>query len=1192
MYIKRLDICGFKSFVEKTSFIFAPGVSAVVGPNGCGKSNVIDAMQWAMGEQSVKQLRGKSREDIIFAGAEDRHPMNVAEVVMTLVNTNGHLPEEYRDLPEISIGRRFFRSGESEYFINKRSCRLKDIHNIFLGTGVGAKAYSIIQQGRIGAIVEASPEEIHYFIEEAAGTTRYKNQKREALRKIEKTRQNLFRVNDIIGEINRQRNALNRQAKKAERFKKLRDRVRDVDILLTVHRYRRILDQLNKGDDLLRSLKDADVKHGAKLAQLDAAIEQIKWERTQREKAVSGQRNRQHECQRAIDKGENNILHYQKDIERLKVEAVELRQEREDTAEKNRQLAEELSGLEEAAARFEVEVEKKLAGLKEKEEKEHHLKEHLTGLKASLEKEKGEVVSLLTREAQYKNTHQNATRNKASLNQRVTRVRNEEKKAAKRVSELEKRVADAKAHLETLKAALKKLNRTAGSLEADLQEQRRSLGEKVKDVQILSSEFQEVRSRYNALHKMDENYEWLKGGVRAIMRRHRSLAGQNGICGLVADVIEAEPSFEVAVEAALGDAVQHVIVKTQEEGIKAISYLASETSGRGSFIPIHTFKSLSDMVHSSKPGPAGLLLNHVTAKEGYETLVEHLLGHVVVAEDLQDALSLWNRNGVFQTVVTKNGDRVSCDGILTGGSPEKAEASILAKKRELKTLGEVVSGLKLRLEAAKAEQEDMEASACALESNRQKILQKLRSKEAEQVDAEKSLYRIQEDLKHAQRHLEIARLELEQMSGEEIDLDQEISQYSELLSKISEEVSASRALIARLDSRVRKGSDDLEALNQKVMEIRLELTSLKAKKENAQNDLRRLESFQFEGMDRFDQLAEELNETERDIEATKIRLRKEKERIETLYAELEVVETTLSEGETAFQEIDIKLSENDQIISGVETVQKETQKKIQQLEMEQSERRLKLEHLIARIDERYHENLKALSGAVNPEEIDLTEKETELAGLREKIAGMGEVNLAAIKEFETLNERLDFYNAQYEDLGKAIENLQGVIRKINSTTKKKFLETLTAINEKLKVVFPALFEGGTAGLELTDSDNPLESGVEFFVHPPGKKLLRMSLLSGGEKTLAALAFIFSIYLIKPSPFCLLDEIDAPLDDVNVERFTNLLKSIAERSQVILVTHNKRSMEMSDTLFGVTMESQGISKLVSVNLREMEEAQAA
>jgi chromosome segregation protein len=841
---------------------------------------------------------------------------------------------------------------------------------------------------------------------------------------------------------------------------------------------------------------------------------------------------------------------------------------------------------------FEAEVEKKSEVLKEKEKEQDRLKEHVAELETSLEKEKGDLVSLLTREAQHKNTHQNAARSKASLNQRIRQTQNEEKKAAIRVSELEKKAGAAKARLKGLTVAAGKLSHKADGLDADLDKQRKSLGDKVKEVQVLGAEFQAVRSRYNTLRKMDDNYEWLKGGVRAIMQHHSSLSDQNGICGLVADIIEPEPSFELAVEAALCDAVQHVIVKTQEEGLKAISYLKDHVSGRASFIPIGTFKSFAEMVHLSQPDQAGRLLNHVIVKEGYETLIEHLLGHVVVVDNLQDALNQWNCNGVFQTIVTKNGDRVSCKGILTGGSPEKVEASILAKKREIKRLGSIVADLQVRFESAKAEQEDLEASVCALESNRQGILQKLRSKEAEQLDAEKDLYRIEEDLKHARRHLEIVRLEIQQISGEETDLDQEISRYRELLSKVSEEISASKVLIARLDAQVRKGSEDLEKLHQKVMETRLELTSLKAKEEGARNDLRRLESFQLQGVDRIDQLAAEIETTERDIDDVKMRLADEKERLEKLYAELRVVEISLSESEVAFQAIDTKLSENDRSIAEIATAQKETQQKIQQLELEQSERRLKEEHLVARIDERYHEDLRVLADTMNTEGIDIGEKESKLASMRERIVRMGEVNLAAIKEFEILNERLDFYNTQYKDLEKAIDNLHQVIRKINSTTKRRFLKTLAAINEKLQIVFPTLFEGGTARLELTVPDKPLESGVEIIIHPPGKKLLRMSLLSGGEKALAALAFIFSIYLIKPSPFCLLDEIDAPLDDVNVERFTHLLKRIAEHSQVILVTHNKRSMEMSDTLFGVTMENQGVSKLVSVNLKRIEEAKAA
>jgi chromosome segregation protein len=574
---------------------------------------------------------------------------------------------------------------------------------------------------------------------------------------------------------------------------------------------------------------------------------------------------------------------------------------------------------------------------------------------------------------------------------------------------------------------------------------------------------------------------------------------------------------------------------------------------------------------------AGTLVDIVPAFSGAEKASSN--------GDLTDALSLWNRNGSFRTIVTKDGDCVSCEGIITGGNSREAQTSILAKKREVKTLGELVSGMGTQLEAAKAEQEEMEALTCAVESEQQEVSKKLRQKESEHVDAEKTLYKLEEDLRHQNRHLEITRLEVEQLNGEETDLDREISECDKLLSRISEDVSAFNERIAVSQSQMQKESDEIEVSSQKLMDIRLELTSLKAKKENTINDLRRLRLFQNDSAERMHQLRKEIEDAERDMEVQKTKLETGKNQLKKDYADLKCIEMTLSENEESFRKIDNKLTENDRIIAEIETVQKKTLQKMQQLELKQSERRLKLQHLSSRIDERYHQDLTALTVSTNIEDMNVAEKETELAAMQEKMVRLGDVNLAAIEEFETLNERLDFYNAQYEDLEKGIENLKQVIARINTTTKRKFLKTFAAVNEKFNTVFPTLFEGGTANLELTDPHNPLESGVAILVHPPGKKVLRMSLLSGGEKALAALALIFSIYLIKPSPFCLLDEIDAPLDDVNVDRFTELMKRIAEHSQVIIVTHNKRSMAISDNLFGVTMGKKGVSQVVSVKLKD-------
>ncbi|MFH1076074.1 MAG: chromosome segregation protein SMC [Pseudomonadota bacterium] len=1191
MHIKRLDIYGFKSFIEKTTLLFSPDINAIVGPNGCGKSNVIDAIQWAMGEQSSKQMRGKSREDMIFAGAEEQHPLNMAEVVMTLANSGGQWPEEYRDIPEISVGRRLFRSGASEYFINKRSCRLKDIHNIFLGTGAGTRAYSIIQQGRIGAIIEASPEEIRYFIEEAAGTTRYKNQKQESLKKVEKTKQNLLRVNDIIGEITRQKNALNRQAKKAEQYQKLQEEARQIDIAISVSRYRKLAESITEGDRLVSSLKDMDAGHTAKLTELDAAIEEIKWQRAQREQTLSQHENQHYEKMKEIGNAENTILFCQKEAERLISRTAQIEKEQVEILDKNQKLMQESSDLTQLVDELEKETQAKGVFLKEQEQEETLFKEKTADIKISAEKEKKTLIALLTREAQYKNAQQNANRHKNTLNQRINKVKEETEKAKLQAADLEHKVNHEKERLKYLSDELTDIRQTSDTLGVDLQGKRTQLRQQVKDVQTLTIELQEVRSRYNTLRKIDENYEWLKGGARAIMKRRQVNAGSNGICGLVADIIEPEPFFELAVEAALGESLQHVIVKTHDDGVKAIDYLAAEAGGRSSFIPMNEFRPYSDVLHATAP-QGERLLNHVKIKTEHEGIAGHLLGHAIVVEKLEDALALWNKNSVFQTLVTKGGDRITFDGILTGGSPEKVEASILSKKREIKSLAKIVSELELRLDAAKAELKDYETDVCGLEVKQRELAEAVRIKEEVRLRTEKELYRTEEDLKHALRQHEIAQLEVRQMLGEEVDLDKEIGHHMELLQKIADGIASSNKQIALQDAELRKLSDGLSSLNNRLLDARLELGSLKAKKENASNDLKRLNSFRLEGSERITQIDSELKKAKNEIETTSAKEIKENERLQKLTVELKVAEQTLSEIQAEFQEIDLQLGNSDREITKVEGIQKETQQKIQRLELEQSERRLTKDHLCARLDERYHEDLKTLAETLDIQKADIAKKEEELSKLREKLAAMGEVNLTAIKEFETLNERLDFYTKQHQDLDQAMQNLQAVIRKINTTTKQKFIETFDAINEKLQAVFPTLFEGGNAKLELSEPEKPLESGVEFLIHPPGKKLLRMSLLSGGEKALAALAFMFSIYLIKPSPFCLLDEIDAPLDDVNVDRFTRLLSDIAEYSQVVLVTHNKRSMETSNTLFGITMEKKGVSKLVSVNLRELEVTQAA
>jgi chromosome segregation protein len=570
-------------------------------------------------------------------------------------------------------------------------------------------------------------------------------------------------------------------------------------------------------------------------------------------------------------------------------------------------------------------------------------------------------------------------------------------------------------------------------------------------------------------------------------------------------------------------------------------------------------------------------------KNGYESLIESLVGHVVLAEDLHSALQLWNRNGIPHTVVTQKGDRVCSQGILIGGSPEAEASGILTKKKEIRELSKRLSKLETSGDKARAAQVKLENETIELESQIQKTRQKHQTKKQEEMDFEKEIYRLGEELKQTQHRLRVLSLEAQQIQGEETDLMGELSKYEEDVSELTRELAKTESAIAETTEEMKNVASMQESVGQKLVGLRLELTRLQAQHESIQNTLQRLSSFKEERLAKLDHLAKQLTQKEQDQVAVAQRTEENRIKIARLYAELETAEKTLSEMEREYEAIEKKLQENERALSDIGSAQQEIVQKIQQIDLKQTERRLRCEHLTNRIRESYHRELESVGRDDEAEAFSVEEMEASLAGYREKIARIGDVNLAAIGEYEALAERYQFLTEQRDDLLQAVEDLRRVIRKINRRSLRQFMRTFKAVNEKLQEVFPSLFEGGTAKLVLTNPRKPLESGVSYYVHPPGKKLTRMSLLSGGEKALSAIALVFSLFLIKPTAFCVFDEIDAPLDDVNTHRFNSLVRLIGQNSQVILVTHNKQTMEVADALFGVTMEDKGVSKLISINL---------
>ncbi len=1191
MRLKQLEITGFKSFPDKSVIEFPSGVSAIVGPNGCGKSNIIDAIKWVMGEQSIKQLRGKSMGDVIFAGTAKRLQLNMAEVSLILSNdTPSAADDRINQLTEIMVTRRLFRSGESAYLINKQPCRLKDIHNVFVGSGMGSKSCAIVQQGNIGAITEASPEERREYIEEAAGVTRYKTRKNEAVIKVKSTNQNLLRLNDIIDEIKKQMNSLRRQARKAQRHKDFREHAKNADILITAYYYEQYSRQIESTQDLLNQLREKDSLHTSELEELNAALEKIKKDRFTKDQTISRKKNEKSNTQRRIDTLKNDLKHLKDEEKRLYSEIIGLDEVTIELETKNQKITDEI-------AQESVNQKKMIALQKETKDalaqtsfSSKDIRGQLAGLQQKLEGQRKHLMELMTQKAKFQNIFKNAESNKDHLQQKIRQLKNDETKITQNILKLQKKETDAKNNLASLNADSESINHRIAEKKEALEQSSVNLGNQIKKVNSLLNDRNNVKSKFAALQKLHDNYEWYKDGVKAIMTNKDNSAqdiaslGNSGILGIMADSIEPEPAFEIALEAILGESLQYILVKNQKTGISSINYLKGTNAGRGGFIPISKFTKSGGPVKD-----ANLLLNHVTVKPGYEHLMHELLENIAVAEDFDEALKMCDQDNGYQKVVTKNGDIIFSNGILIGGSKDKL-SGIYEKKRELKQLKTRIANLTDTLAVEENVRNDLESEVKNLEIEIQKLTVQKNSVEINIRNAEKELYQATETLKHSANHLEIITLEKENLMGEATDIDDEIAKHDSALNQITRDEKSVEKNIKEISDQVSSLKDQIYGFDQKEMDLKLELTKLSAELENTEKSLARLADFLAEGVKQLEQIKKDITiKTQRRKNAT-LQIQEHVNKLSEISDGLNAIDNELKDYETDFQTIITRIDKTDTDISQTKNVIDEIKQKGHQLELELSSFKIKRENVANRFLETYSlsfsQILAEYRNTVNADDFSIEKAEYDLSNFKKKIERIGDVNIGAIEAYEEQKTRYDFLTKQRDDLVDALENLQRVIKKINKITQKLFMEMFHKINEKFKEIFPKLFDGGDAWLELTQPTQPLETGIELMIHPPGKKVTRLSLLSGGEKALSAIAFIFSIFLINPASYCLLDEIDAPLDEANTHRFNELLKIIGEKSQIIMISHNKRSMEFSDMLFGVTMGESGVSKLVSVDIEKL------
>ncbi|MEW6439492.1 MAG: chromosome segregation protein SMC [bacterium] len=1184
MLIKSIKIHGFKSFYNEVGLALKDGISAIVGPNGCGKSNILDAIRWTLGEQNPRKLRGNKMEDLLFNGSEHFPPSGMARVSIQLSPLKGSFPQPYSEYEELCLERILYRSGESEYRLNQNIVRLKDILDLFMDTGTGTRGYSIIPQGLVGEIISASAEQRRLFIEEAAGIVKYKTRKVSAVRKMEATRDNLRHIEAILSEIKRQVNALKRQAQKARRSQELKEEVRRTECQLASWQFQAFLRSEREHERLREQREQSLTSCLTELAREEAEIEQIRIDLIQHNRLSDENRAKLAEQVQERNRIAHRQLYLRQSLEDLERSLEEGRQalatyrEQLLTAQgEDQETSRRLEEISAKSASIEGELSCSRQSYDELVSRERELLEDLETVKVSL-------FSCLSRKAEIHNKQVSLQEKSRHLAQRMERTVREMEVLQEENEGLSRKQQEVSALCQSLKRQRAFLLLQRAALENFQRELRLEVEALTREVEGLQTVLHRKASRLLSLEDLQRTYEGCQDGVRAIMqRREGSGECHPGVLGMVADVIETEPEFETALESALGDRLQYIIVEEQERGLEAVEYLKRGTLGRGSFIPLELRGQLPRKDVADAEAMAFPMMDVIRVKDGYDKVADYLLGDVVLVPDLQAGLQLWRKNGRHDRIVTRDGDMIDPWGVISGGKANgDAAATLFKTRREIRDLKKEVEELDEQLRRKKDSFDLTLRKVKVCESDLGQLQQGLYALDMEILKAEKDFQQADDSHKRNAQKLTVLAAESRDFQQEAVQWTfQETSSVQEQEELIQQEaceerrlseLSEAAAILAREKEEKR---EDLSRLNVEAQLLRERWLSLAARHTELEQRVEQLRNASLQREKRCEEdllrratFAEESQENERELL-----------RIEALSRQLEEVLSRLAET-IAAETSSVQSREH-----GVRSLGKsaeELRAARDEIQLKLVEVGLRRKNIQEQIWEKYRIDVAQECDAAAG---DLCEAEVrqKLDGLHAALESLGEVDPAAIEEFEELQARHAFYQDQHEDLRASLDSLQRLIQRINRITRSRFLEAFEGINQRFQQVFPKLFNGGKAFLRLEEDKSPLEAGVEIVAQPPGKKLQNINLLSGGEKSLAALSLILAIFQFKPSPFCILDEVDAALDDVNVNRFNEILREIAKVAQFIVITHNKQTMETADSLYGVTMQSPGVSGIVSVRL---------
>jgi chromosome segregation protein len=1164
-----------------------------VGPNGCGKSNISDAIRWVLGEQSAKHLRGDKMEDVIFNGSESRKPLGMAEVTLRLTNAGGNLPSEFGQYEEIEITRRLYRSGESEYHINKIPCRLKDIRDLMMDAGVGAKIHAIIEQDKVDQILSSKPQDRRFLFEEVAGVMKYKARRQEALSKLESTRQNQLRVNDIITEVKRQLGSLDRQAKKAERYQKLRAEAKNVDSRLAAVEYSNLGTEWTTATGEFNRAEGEITELHVSLAIIESAIEESRADALAAEHQLSALRHRIHETETALSRAEHRVEMSKSQIASLTEQRgrdlfdIEyLKSEMARTVGQKELLARESGSLGVTIARQNALLGERAFALealaRELKETENALDEKRSGIYSAMNDsaaEKTKIANLQSRIAQLDELDGSGRQESADLSVKLRELATQLAQNEQERREISARRGAAQEERVLIASRLAQAIERKKSLETDLGAARNRLAGQ--------------GSRLRSLLELEQRLEGYQKGVRTVMSARKEAAtGERlgTIHGLVADMIETEPRYESAIEAVLGDRLQYVVVDSQTDSLKAIDFLKTGSGGRSTFVPRTPREIKTEpFVKNGHAGVIGTALSIVRCDESNRSVAQYLLGDVVVVDTMDTALYLWNKDGFSKTVVTLSGEILDPWGAVTGGAADAGGSGMLTKRREIKDLEHEVA--ELTVLAAGFDTELLSVDA-AIESDRKieaELSYQIHRDEIELVNRDKDCASVQDEINRAAGRAGTIEAEAAERTARRRELNAGIEQAAETLRNLETGHTNAQEAIETLQAELSRKKEGLESARSAITEIRLAVAALQEKQAAADKGLAGLVAAESELADRLVKREAEIETIAGKLAGFESAIAEAEGEIKGHIGVLEAERKVLVERQEAHSAKTQALHASEEQARQMRHDLEALQKRLSSSEVKRTELRMKIEHLKDRIWTAYHAELETIVGELGRFELNLEEEAARLEELREKIDQMGPINIDALQEYNELRERFDLMSAQQNDINESINNLKATIAKLDGETIELFTEAFNAIQEKFKEVFALLFEGGKAELVLLDPSNILESGIEIIAQPRGKKFQSITLLSGGERALTAIALLFAAFLVKPSPFCMLDEVDAPLDEANVTRFTRLIREMSGRSQFITITHNKRTMEMADALYGITMEEPGCSRVISAKLREAEPA---